>query len=93
MARGAKFSNISVTTDSFTLKNGMYAMSAIATFGGGTVKLSRLAADAATYVDVISFSSAGYDTAYLMNGTYRVTIATATAVYVEIAAVQTGDEN
>lgn len=91
--RGKSFSNISATTATFELKNGLYAMTAVGTYGGGTVKLQKLAHDATTYVDVLTFSANGYDTASLMEGTYRVTIATASAVYVRIAPVQTGDSN
>lgn len=84
------FSNISATTAAFKLDGGKYAVAAIATFGGGSVKLQRLGPDASTYQSVASasdFTAAGYTALDLPPGQYRFTIATATAVYAEVTSI------
>ena len=84
------FSNISASTAGFQLVGGKYGTDVVATFGGGSVKLQRLAADGSTYLSVSSgtdFTAAGYQTIDLPAGQYRFTIATATAVYASIARV------
>lgn len=84
---GQLSSNISASTAGFKLAGGLYGMSVVATFGGGSVKLQKLAADGSTYVSVASaadFTAAGYGIAYLPPDTYRWTIATATAVYAAV---------
>ena len=84
------FSNISASTAPFTLAGGRYGADAVATFGGGSVKLQRLLGDGSTYASVSSatdFTAAGYGTADIPAGQYRFTIATATAVYASIARV------
>ena len=61
-----------------------------ATFGGGSVKLQRLSLDASTYVSVASatdFSAAGGTIVDLPPGTYRLTVATASAIYAEVAGI------
>lgn len=86
------FSNISASTSGFALIGGAYAVQVSATFGGGTVKLQRLSIDGTTYQSVdttTDFSAAGYANINLPGGTYRFTIATATAVYAEIIAIAT----
>jgi hypothetical protein len=84
------FSNISATTAAFTLRGGQYAVDVSATFGGGSVTLQKLAADASTYVTCLTaFTAAGYATVNLPAGTYKVAVATATAVYVGISSIVT----
>lgn len=84
------FSNISATTATFTLRGGQYGVMVNATFGGGSVTLQRLSLDGSTYVTVLTaFSAAGYATVNLPSGTYRLTIATATAVYAEVLSIVT----
>jgi hypothetical protein len=85
-----QFSNISATTVGFTLKGGKYAASAVATFGGGSVKLQTLLVDGSTWQSVSSgtdFSVAGFASVDLPPGQYRFTIATATAVYAAVTRV------
>jgi microcystin-dependent protein len=85
-----QFSNISATTAAFALLGGTYGVDVVATFGGGSVKLQRLAADQSTYLSVSAatdFSAAGYVTVQLAPGTYRFTIATATACYANLGRV------
>jgi hypothetical protein len=82
------FANISATTAAFTLNGGQYAVLVVATFGGGSVTLQRLSNDGTTYVTCLTaFSAAGYATVNLPNGTYKLTIATASAVYAEIVSI------
>jgi hypothetical protein len=84
----AKFSNISATTAPFVLKGGQYGVTVTATFSSGTVTLQRLGPDGSTYVTALTaFSSAGFATAYLPQGTYRFAIATASAVYAEAVGI------
>ena len=84
------WSNIGGSVAGFVLRGGAYGVTVVATFGGGSVKLQKLAADGSTYVSVSSgtdFTAAGFATVNLPQGTYKITIATASAVYVEIAAI------
>jgi hypothetical protein len=82
------FANIGATTAAFTLNGGQYAIQVVATFGGGSVTLQRLSNDGTTYVTCLTaFSAAGYATVNLPNGTYQLTIATASAVYAEIVSI------
>ena len=85
-----QFSNIAATTAAFSLLGGTYGIDVVATFGGGSVKLQKLAGDGSTYLSVSSatdFTAAGYQTAQLAPGTYRLTIATASAIYASINRV------
>ena len=89
---GAGFSNISASTAAFKLKGGSYGIAVAATFGGGSVKLQRLALDGTTYVSMSSscdYTAAGGAIVNLPPGTYRFTIATASAVYAEVQGVPT----
>lgn len=85
-----KASNISATTSGFPLKGGKYAVAAVATFGGGSVKLQRLGPDGSTYLSVSSttdFTAAGHAVVDLAPGQYRFTIATASAVYADVVGI------
>lgn len=87
---GNTASNVSASTAAFPLKGGKYSVNAVATFGGGSVKLQMLGADGSTYVSVASttdFTAAGHATVDLPAGQYRWTIATATAVYAKCVRV------
>jgi hypothetical protein len=89
---GKAYANIAASTSGFALKGGAYGVTAVATFGGGSVKLQRLSGDGSTYVSMSSstdFTAAGGAVLNLPPGTYRFTIATATAVYVEVQGVPT----
>jgi hypothetical protein len=84
------FSNISATPGSFTLRGGNYGVTAKATWGGGSVTLQRLSPDATTYVTVMTaFSADGYASANLPSGTYRLLVATATAIYIDVVSIVT----
>lgn len=92
VADGKSFANINTTTLQFTLKGGKYMAFAVATFGGGSVKLQFLAPDGVTWLSVNGtagdFSAAGTSTGLdLPAGQYRFTIATATAVYCGVSGV------
>lgn len=93
------FTNISATTSPFVIKGGAYLVSVVATFGGGSVKLQILGPDGSTYLDtkqpfdnagteqddvISTFSANGAKLLPLAPGQYRITITTATAVYVNI---------
>lgn len=84
------FPNIAATPASFTLRGGQYAVTAKATWGGGSVTLQRLAFDATTYVTCLTaFSADGYATVNLPGGTYRLLVATATGIYVDVVSIVT----
>ena len=86
-AEAVSFKNISATTASFKLRGGNYTVTAHATWGGGNVVLQRLAADASTYVNVITALTAdGCASVNLPGGTYRFAVTTATGVYVDVTA-------
>lgn len=82
------FSNVS-TDQTFDLTiGGMYGLTAHATWGGGSATLEILAADGSTYLTAATAISAdGYATAYLPPGSYKLHIATATAVYFNICRI------
>ena len=84
-----KWSNISATPATFALRGGLYTLTVMATWNStGTVTLQRLAPDASTYVTALTaFSANGYATAQLPSGTYKLTIATATAIYADLIAI------
>lgn len=82
------WANISATPTAFNLGGGLYAVTVMATWGGGSVTLQRLAADGSTYVTCLTaFNANGYSTVYLPKGLYQLTIATATGVYADITAI------
>lgn len=84
------FSNISASTAAFALLGGKYAIAALATFGGGSVKLQALGPDGSTYLSLSSasdFTAAGGAVVDLPPGQYRFTIATATAVYTSVTRI------
>lgn len=85
------FTNISETPTAFALRGGLYAVTVMATWGGGSATLQRLANDGSTYVTVLTaFTANGYATVSLPPGTYRLLIATATAVYADITSITFG---
>ena len=86
----ATHSNISATTAAFNLEAGNYGVTVMGT-GFGTVTLQKLAGDGSTYVTCLTaFSANGYATALLPSGTYKVAIASASAVYVDITSIAEG---
>lgn len=81
---------VSATNAAFTLAGGRYLTCAVATFGGGSVKLQRLAGDGTTYVSVSSttdFTAAGCAAVDLPAGTYKFLITTSTAVFATVDRV------
>jgi hypothetical protein len=85
------FANISADTANFTLRGGLYGVSANATWGGGSVTLQRRSLDGSTFVTVLAaFTATGYASVALPPGTYRLAIATATGVYAEIVQIASG---
>jgi hypothetical protein len=87
-----EFSNITANTADFTLRGGRYGIDVVANFGGGSVKLQKKSKDGATYVSVSTgtdFAAAGYAAVDLPSGTYRLTIATAIAVFASVASIVT----
>jgi len=88
--RTVTFSNIAATPASFVMRGGLYGVTSKGTWGGGSATLQRLAPDAATYVTVLTAIAAdGYATVQLPPGIYRLLIAGATAVYLDIVAIAT----
>ncbi len=85
---GYSANNISATTAAFTLIGGLYGVDVVANFGGGSVKLQRVAGDGSSLVSVgADFTANGYATVSLPPGSYRLNVATATGVYVQIRRV------
>lgn len=87
---GYTASNISASTAAFHLRGGLYGVDAVATWGGGSVKLQRLAADGTTYLSVASatdFTANGYTTVNLPPGDYKLIVATASAIYVSVRRI------
>lgn len=84
-----QFTNISATTAAFVLPAGQYGITVNGTWNStGTATLQRLGADGSTYVTcVTAFSADGYATANMPAGTYKIAVATATAVYIDISPI------
>lgn len=85
-------SNASATGSAKIWQGGRGTFSAVATFGGGTVKLQFLGPDGSTWIDAGSdttLTAAGGGNFDLPPCNIRVNIATATAVYAD--AVHVGD--
>lgn len=82
------FANISATPATFVLRGGLYAMTVTATWGGGSATLQRLVPGTSTYVTVqTAFAADGFAAMNLPNGTYKLVIATATALYADIVSI------
>lgn len=83
------FSNVSATPATFLLNGGQYAVTVHATsWNAGSVTLQRQAVDGATMVTCLAaFSADGYATVNLPQGTYQMTIASATGVYADVTSV------
>jgi hypothetical protein len=83
--------NIAATPKPFKLRAGLYRLTAHAgTWGGGSVRLQRLAADGSTNATAFkTFSDDGSATAYVPSGTYQLTIAIATDVSADLVLTET----
>jgi len=82
------FSNISATTAAFTFGGGSAKFTVIATFGGGNVGLDQLGPDGVTWLATLTALTVNSATAVsLPPGQFRVSVATATAVYAQLARV------
>ena len=84
------FSNIAATTATFTLRGGQYGCDVVAT-GAGSVTLQKLAGDGVTFVTCMTAfaTTAGYATANLPSGTYRFTVVTFTAIFIQLTSIVT----
>src|SRR5579872_4962394 len=87
----ANLSNVSANSAQFQLTGGIYVLSAIATWGGGSVELQKLGPDGSTF---LSFNTAVKLTAngmtapvYVPPGQYQITVTTATGVYTDLSRV------
>lgn len=71
----------------FKLAGGKYAVAAIATWGGGSVKLQVLGPNGSTYLSIGSatdFTANSFATVDLPPGSYRFTCDTASAIYASV---------
>jgi hypothetical protein len=87
---GYHASNISATTAAFTLAGGKHGVDAIATWGGGSVKLQRVAGNGSSLASVSSatdFSANGFATVDLPAGSYKLVVDTATGAYVQVRRI------
>jgi hypothetical protein len=76
--------------DTFKLAGGKYAVTAKATWGGGSAKLQILLGDGSTYVSVATgsdFTADGFAAVDLPPGAYRFTCATASAIYLNVVRI------
>lgn len=84
------FANVSATPAAFTARGGKYLAEAVATWGGGSAKLQRLANDGLTFVSIGSstdFAANGVAVVDLSPGQYQLLIATATGVYFDLKRI------
>jgi len=91
---GIQISNGSADSAAKSLVGGRYVLSVHATFGGGNVQVQQLALDGSTWVipmdiagNANNCTADGSVTMDLSPGTYRIHVATATAVYAALARV------
>ena len=86
-----QWANISATTAAFQLKGGQYALVATATWSAGNVELEVLADDGSTYIVVpnSNLTADGFVVFSAPPGTYRLLVATSTAVYASVREVRT----
>lgn len=83
-----KLSNVAASSDAFELVGGYYMLSGVATWGGGSLKLQQLGPDGSTYLDTAaSLTANGIAYAYCAPGQYKLTVATATALYTTLVRV------
>ena len=86
-------SNLSATSPTFQLAGGKYAVTAEGTWGGGSAKLQILSPKlgaSPTFISVNSatdFAANGFVVLDLPAGTYQITVATSTAVYVSVVGI------
>ncbi len=87
MQEGFSWPNISASQTFDLILGGYYLLAVHATFGGGSVNISALTSDNATYVPVTnaSLTADGAIQVFLAPGSYRLTVTTATAVYASLA--------
>lgn len=76
------FTGLSADSSSFSLAGGVYAFAVKATWGGGSADLQMLMPDGSSYLSVLAapFTADGDTILDMPSGTYKVAIATATAV-------------
>jgi hypothetical protein len=89
-ADGYFANNISATTAAFSLIGGKYGVDVLGTWGGGSVKLQRVAGDGTSLVSVglaTDFTANGFATVDLPADNYKIVVATATGVYVQIRRI------
>jgi hypothetical protein len=85
------FEDVDSTPAAFILRGGLYAITITATWGGGSVTLQRLARDGSTYVTVTdAFEDDAYVSVALPPGTYRLLMATSTAMYADVTSITFG---
>lgn len=86
--QGIKYSAISASTGAFYLKGGRYGFAAVASWGGGSVELDILGPDGTTWLaTAVAFSADGYKTIDVPPGQYRITVDTATGIYISLTNV------
>jgi hypothetical protein len=84
------FKNATSAQGPFILRGGSYGVTALGTWGGGSLTLQRLADDGSTWITCLTaFSANGYASLNLPAGTYQFAIATATAVYCSVVGIVT----
>lgn len=78
---GVNFTGLSADTTTFTLLGGYYGFSVNATWGGGSVTLKIEMPDGSTFINAApAYAVDSTDALLLPAGTYKIAIATATAV-------------
>lgn len=78
---GVTFTVLSATPATFTLLGGRYAVAVNATWGGGSATLQVQMPDGSTYVTILTaFTVDGAAIVDLPAATYKMTVATATAL-------------
>lgn len=86
---GIKLSNASATGAAATLQGGVYTLTAVATWTGGSATVEQLMPDGTTWVatDLTLSANGMADPIALPPGQYRIAIATATVVYAAVSRI------
>lgn len=88
---GAPTSPPGAPTTTFSIKGGVYLLSSVATWGGGSIEVQKLGPDGSTLLSLatpMKLQANGVTApAYLPPGQYQLTVTTATAVSAELSRV------
>lgn len=88
------FANQTSNTGAFTIRGGQYSLTVHGSVFAGPYSLQRQAADAATFVNVMTPSSVdSFNTLNIPDGTYRIAISSGSNIFADLTAIATIKQN